>query len=100
MSDVLDLMWGELQDEISRQKAEAEVVLARSERAETSGGMPRILFADLPYAADGASSGDMRFVTNGRKTAEGPGMGTGCPCYFNGADDKWKRLSDDMNVAI
>lgn len=95
MSDVLDLMWGELQDELSKQKAEAEVALSRSERAETAGGILACAFAVLPYLADGASDGDLRFVTDACKVGELVGAGTGTPCYFDEGTNTWLRVEDD-----
>jgi len=47
----------------------------------------------MPTPLEGA----IAFATNGRKQGEGPGAGTGVPCYFS--NTKWRRLSDDAQVA-
>lgn len=67
--------------------------LSCQERAETAGAVKPILFANLPVAGE---FGRLRFVTNGRKSGEGAGAGTGVLCY----DDtlSWKRTADDTTV--
>lgn len=100
MSDIIELVWQRLEDEIAKVGAEVQTNKARSERSETSGGFTKILFANLPYTADGAGPGDCYFVTNGRKTGEGAGTGTGIPAYFNVSDNSWRRFYDDAAVTI
>lgn len=100
MTDMLNLVWSQLQADIQRVKAQAETALARSERAETAGGVASCAYADLPYAATGAGKGNLRFVTNVRKVGEGPGAGTGTLCYYNVGDDTWRRVGDDTVAAI
>jgi len=55
--------------------------------------------AALPAA--GVQSGAMAWATNGRKSGEGAGSGTGVLAYadtISGATT-WRRLSDDTAVA-
>ena len=48
--------------------------------------------ASLPAGGNGQQV----FATNGRKSGEGAGSGTGCLCvYSNG---QWRRLSDETQV--
>lgn len=67
--------------------------LETQERAETAGGVENSTVAGLPAAGQ---SGRLRFATDGRKTGEGAGAGTGVLVY----DDTvaWRRTSDDTTV--
>lgn len=38
------------------------------------------------------------FATNGRKSGEGVGAGTGVPCYWNSATAQWLRVEDNSVV--
>jgi len=40
--------------------------------------------------------GQVAYATNGRKTGEGAGVGTGIPCYFSNA--VWRRYYDDAQI--
>ncbi len=69
--------------------------LETAQRAEIAGGLDAIVFANL--SAPG-QPGRMVFVTDGRKTGEGVGLGTGTPAYDDGV--AWRRTSDDTTVAV
>jgi len=49
-------------------------------------------FVDLPTGYEGRTA----FCSNGRKTGEGGGAGTGVPVYFSNA--QWRRYYDDAQV--
>lgn len=53
--------------------------------------------AQLP--STGVRNGATAWATNGRKTGEGAGAGTGVLVYFTASDASWRRLSDDSVVA-
>lgn len=95
-TDVIDLVWNQLQNELAQLRQATRTALVRSERAETAGGVPSAAFADLPYSPTGVSNGDEMFVTNACKTGEGVGTGTGCICYYDAATDTWLRVYDDQ----
>lgn len=57
-------------------------------------GLPKYALADLPTGYEGRRA----FVTNGRKTGEGSGYGTGIPAYFSDSD--WRRYYDDDVVTV
>jgi len=40
--------------------------------------------------------GQTAYATNGRKTGEGGGAGTGIPCYYSNAT--WRRYYDDAQI--
>lgn len=66
-----------------------------NERAEVTGAVKVVTFANLPAAGQ---AGRVMYVSDGRKLGEGAGAGTGCPVY----DDSvaWRRYSDDSTVAV
>lgn len=99
-TDVLDLVWKYLQQELNAIRSSAAIVTARSERAETAGGVPSLLYGSLPHYADGAGKGDLIYVENGRKVGEAAGAGTGVLAYFDITTDSWFRASDDTAVVI
>lgn len=49
---------------------------------------------DLPVK--GLPEGSTAYAIDGRKLAEGPGAGTGVPCYLS--HGLWLRYSDDTQV--
>lgn len=98
MTDMMDLIWQNLQQQISDVKAQVDLLTTRSERAETAGGVDISTLATAPHVDDSAGNGDLLWITDGRKLGEGVGNGTGVIAYFNTASDSWKRLSDDSDV--
>ena len=64
-------------------------------RSEVTGSIEAILFVSLPTPGQ---AGRLRFVTDGRKTGEGVGAGTGTPAYDDGV--AWRRTGDDTTVAV
>jgi len=68
-------------------------VVEAMERAETAGGCPRSTVANMPAAGQVAR---FWFATDGRKTGEGPGAGTGVLCYDDTA--QWRRVDDGTTV--
>ncbi len=99
MSDrILDYVFQQLRGELGELREQNRKFTARLERAETSGAMPPSTLALAPLAADGAADGDNLYISDGRKTSEGAGLGTGIPAYYDGATDSWRRFSDDAAV--
>lgn len=62
--------------------------------AVVDNALPVYAYANLPTGFEGR----VVFCTNGRKTAEGPGAGTGVPAYFSAA--AWHVFYDDSVLAI
>lgn len=99
--DMLQIVWDELQVQIDSLRSDMNALLARSERAETAGGMATSTLAAAPlFATGGVGDGDFLFISNGRKSGEGVGAGTGIPAYYNAATDSWLRFSDDAAVTV
>ncbi len=67
--------------------------LEANERSEVTGGVESFTVAALPAAGEG---GRMRFATDGRKTGEGAGAGTGVLVYDDGT--AWRRVDDGTTV--
>jgi hypothetical protein len=97
---MLGLMWDQLQREIQELQDTDRQLYARTERSETTSGVPSYAFASTPKLVNGAKNGDMVFITNARKTGEGAGLGTGLVAYYNSATDSYYRFADDTAVVI
>ncbi len=69
-------------------------VLERNQRAELAGAVETNTVVLLPAAGQ---AGRVRFATNGRKTGEGVGAGTGVLVYDDGT--AWRRVDDGTTVA-
>lgn len=54
--------------------------------------------AQLPTT--GLRDGAQAWCSNGRKSGEGAGAGTGVPVYFNLADRTWRNFYDDAEVQV
>lgn len=67
--------------------------LETNERSEVTGGAESFTVAGLPAAGQ---TGRMRFATDGRKTGEGAGAGTGVLVYDDGV--AWRRVDDGTTV--
>lgn len=100
MIDALDFAWSELRREIEALRKDSQRFQVRAERAETAGAMPPSELATAPLLADGAGDGDQLFITDGRKSGESAGAGTGVPAYYNAATNSWLKFSDDTAVTV
>lgn len=68
--------------------------LESNERSEVTGAVEPLAFASLPAAGQ---AGRLLFVTDGRKTGEGAGAGTGVLAYDDGV--AFRRVDDGTTVA-
>lgn len=78
------------------EQLQREARRARTARAEVAGGMSRRPYADLGDVT--ASNGSIIYVTDGRKTGESAGSGTGVPAYYS--NGQWLTFSGDVAVTI
>lgn len=103
MSDELATMvYSALRQEISALN-ETVVATADPENALLCDGVPAYVLADLPILADGGLGDGVSNITiawcsNGRKSGEGVGAGTGQLVYYNPATDQWLRFRDDSVI--
>lgn len=102
MTTIIDLMWDEMQAIAKKSDASIAQLHGTTEQAGFSDGIPAYLFADLPTdgLANGTSYVTLAFVSNGRKAAEGAGLGTGQLCYYNNATSQWLRVRDDSVITV
>lgn len=94
-----------LEQQIERLMSEVRRLKQQSERAEIAGGMIRRTYAELYDTSvttllDRWKDGMFAYCSDGRKTGEGAGAGTGCPVYFDVDTVQWLRFSDDSIVAV
>jgi hypothetical protein len=59
------------------------------------GSLPVYAYADLPAGFNG----QMVFVSDGRKAAEGAGLGTGVPAYYDANAADWLNFFDNAVTA-
>lgn len=102
MSELVELIWKELKKEIRGNQQAITQISNSSEQSQYVDGIPAYTFANLPTngLANGTSYVTMAFVSNGRKAAEGAGLGTGQLCYWNAPTSQWLRVRDDSVITV
>lgn len=74
--------------------------LEAMERAETAGAVQASTVITLPpLVGVAAEAGRLHFATDGRKTGEGVGAGSGVLVYADGTNATWRRVDDGTAVA-
>ena len=104
MSDMAELVYSELKAEINALKKQA-VINSQVERAEIADSIPAFTLAAAPLAADGGL-GDgtnggyitLAWISNGRKSGEGAGNGTGILAFYNTSTDSWFGVRSEVAV--
>lgn len=92
-----ELIWREL----NRQTQNLAINLDDTAGENISGvafQFPVSTLATAPLAADGMTTYAARFISDGRKSGEGAGLGTGVPAYYDAATDSWLNFRDDAAV--
>lgn len=98
---MLEKVWGLLRNDIRAQAARVTNLTLLTQRSETSGAFPPFAYADAPRASTGAvTDGDCIWISDGRKSGEGAGNGTGVPCYYVSAVDDYYTFRTDALVTI
>lgn len=102
MSDMIEMVWKELQGQLNDVKKQVQIA-QQVERALFSDSVPAYTVANLPTLANGGLGNGTSYVTlafasNGRKAAEGAGLGTGQLVYYNALTDQWLRVRDDSLI--
>jgi hypothetical protein len=92
-------VYKELRQELSAVNQRVDALTNRTERAEYTDGIVAFAHADLPTnPADGTAYITLVWVSDGRKSGEGAGAGTGVlAVYSNG---NWLRTSDYATVSV
>lgn len=99
---MIELVWVELNQKIREVRTDVRRA-QRVERAEISDSIPAYLVSELPTLVDGGLGlGDsyvtLAFASNGRKSGEGAGLGTGQLVYYNAPTNQWLRVRDDSVI--
>jgi len=102
MSSMIEYVYGELRKELGDTQRQVKIA-QQTERALFSDSVPAYTVANLPTLANGGLGNGTSYVTlafasNGRKSAEGAGLGTGQLVYYNAPTDQWLRVRDDSVI--
>lgn len=102
MTDLIELVWAELKGDLNTLKRQVQQ-LEGVERALVCDSIPAYTVATLPTLANGGLGNGTSYVTlafasNGRKSGEGVGAGTGQLVYYNAPTNQWLRVRDDSVI--
>lgn len=103
---MIDLVWAELNKQIRDVRGQVQRA-QRVERAEIADSIPAYTLANAPLAADGGL-GDgtdggyitLAWISNGRKSGEGAGNGTGILAFYNTSTNSWFGVRSEVAVTI
>lgn len=99
--DIVEVIWQQLGKQIDALANRLDALELKTQRAETAGSFPPFAYADAPRASTGAvTDGDCIWISDGRKSGEGAGNGTGVPCYYVSAVDDYYTFRTDALVTI
>lgn len=104
MSDMVEFVYSELKSELEALRNQVDRT-KRVERAEIADSIPAYTLADAPDNSDGGLGTGTSYVTlawisNGRKSGEGVGAGTGVLAVFQASSNQWLRLTDYSVVVV
>lgn len=95
---MVELVWQELRQELNtlQDKVQAN---SQVERALVSDSCPAYTLATAPSNSTGGVGNMVSYVTfawisDGRKSGEGAGLGTGVLAVFQSSTNQWLRLTD------
>lgn len=105
-SAMAELVYSELKGQIS--EIETRVNNTKPpERAEYADSIPAYTLANAPLAADGGlgdgSNGGyitLAWISNGRKSGEGAGNGTGILAFYNTSTNSWFGVRSEVAVTV
>lgn len=103
---MVELVYGELKKQINTVEQQVDRS-KRVERAEIADSIPAYTLVNAPLAADGGL-GDgtnggyitLAWITNGRKSGEGAGNGTGILAYYNASTNSWFGVRSEVAVTV
>lgn len=101
-SDMLEIVWKDLKQQLN--DLQQQVIIAQQqERALFTDSVPAYTVANLPTAAGGGLGNNTTYATiawasDGRKSGEGAGLGTGVLCVWQASLAQWLRLTDYTQV--
>lgn len=105
-SDMVELVYAELKQQLNTIQQEVDRN-KRIERAEIADSIPSFNLIDAPLSADGglgtgAAGGyiTLAWISNGRKSGEGAGTGTGILAYYNSSTNSWFGVRSEVAVTV
>ncbi|MBA3867789.1 MAG: hypothetical protein H0X30_01395 [Anaerolineae bacterium] len=101
-AELLELVWQGLKSQLNDLNQQVEDT-KRVERALIADSTPAFTVANLPTAANGGLGNGSSYATilwasNGRKSGEGAGTGTGVLVVWQASLGQWLRTSDYTQV--
>ena len=104
MSDLVEYVYSELKKQLNVIETGVEKN-KRVERAEIADSIPAYLLVDAPLAVDGGLGDGTSYITlawisNGRKSGETAGNGTGILAYYNSSTDSYFGVRSEVAVTI
>lgn len=101
---MVELVYRELKTELAAMNTRIGDA-RRVERAEIADSIPAYLLADAPLATDGGLGDGTSYITlawisNGRKSGETAGNGTGILAYYNSSTDSWFGIRSEVAVTV
>lgn len=102
MSDMIEMVWTELRRELNTLKEQVQSA-EQTERALFTDSIPAYTVATLPTAINAGLGNNTSYSTilwasNGRKSGEGVGAGTGVMVVWQASLGQWLRLTDYTQV--
>lgn len=103
-SSMSELVWQNLQGQIAALQRQVDQN-KKVERAEIADSIPAYTLATAPLSASGGLGNGSTYVTvawisNGRKSGEGAGLGTGVLAVYQSSTNQWLRLTDYSVVVV
>lgn len=102
--ELITLVWQELRGQLNTLNQQVESV-QRVERALIADSIPAYTLANAPSNLTGGLGNMTTYVTlawisDGRKSGEGAGTGTGVLAVFQSSSNQWLRLTDYAVVVV
>lgn len=102
--ELITLVWQELKSQLNALTQQVENV-QRVERALIADSIPAYTLASAPGNAAGglgnlSTYATLAWISNGRKSGEGAGTGTGVLAVFQSSSNQWLRLADYTAVVV
>lgn len=101
---MVELVYGELKSGLNALQKQVDKT-EQVERAEIADSIPAYTLANAPNNSDGGLGTGVSYITlawisNGRKSGEGVGAGTGVLAVFQSSSNQWLRLTDYSAVVV
>lgn len=98
-NDLISMVHADLLKQIRRNEKGLALVHNVTEQSQYVDGIPAYTFANLPTSglANGTSYITLAWVTDGCKSGETAGNGTGVLAVYNPSTATWKRVGEDYN---